>query len=47
MWISCCARRERNNGNLNCLPDAIDKTGSDQPHNTMPPFVALYYCIKE
>ena len=21
--------------------------GSDQPHNTMPPFVALYYCIKE
>ena len=21
--------------------------GGDQPHNTMPPFVALYYCIKE
>ncbi len=23
------------------------KSGGDQPHNIMPPFVALYYCIKE
>ena len=26
---------------------STDATGGDQPHNTMPPFVALYYCIKE
>ena len=24
-----------------------DNAGRDQPHNTMPPFVALYYCIKK
>ena len=29
------------------LPDLLEATGSNQPHNTMPPFVALYYCIKE
>ena len=29
------------------LPKMLENTGGDQPHNTMPPFVALYYCIKE
>jgi hypothetical protein len=29
------------------LPGVLKKTGGDLPHNTMPPFVALYYCIKE
>ena len=24
-----------------------EPSGGDQPHNTMPPFVALYYCIRE
>ena len=24
-----------------------EPAGGDQPHNTMPPFVALYYCIKD
>ncbi len=25
----------------------ITSAGGDQPHNNMPPYIALYYCIKE
>ncbi len=27
--------------------DGVTATGGNQPHNNMPPWIALYYCIKE
>lgn len=29
------------------LPNILGKTGQGQPHNNMPPYIALYYCIKK
>ena len=28
-------------------PDFVSKTGGNQPHNNMPPYIALYFCKKD